>query len=171
MLLLFAFSGDTWKSWGQELSLVTHPWHWTCCHLHVEGLCFSIFFQAHPGSCQQHSGPLVWQSFTCLVPSMPFCQKTQPQGPLCPLSPGPISSILVNRYGSRPVVMFGGLLCGVGMISAAFCTSILQLYICVGFITGENRAPPSLHIPSDGLGLAPLGNVCTNTNTGQIKSL
>lgn len=39
--------------------------------------------------------------------------------------------------------MFGGLLCGVGMISAAFCTSILQLYICVGFITGENKAAPS----------------------------
>lgn len=49
----------------------------------------------------------------------------------------------MNRYGSRPVVMFGGLLCGVGMISAAFCTSILQLYICVGFITGENKAAPS----------------------------
>uniref|UniRef100_A0A8B9Q177 Major facilitator superfamily (MFS) profile domain-containing protein n=1 Tax=Apteryx owenii TaxID=8824 RepID=A0A8B9Q177_APTOW len=53
---------------------------------------------------------------------------------------GPISSILVNRYGSRPVVMFGGLLCGIGMVSAAFCTSILQLYICVGFITGLGLA-------------------------------
>ncbi|NXA37777.1 MOT2 protein, partial [Eudromia elegans] len=55
-------------------------------------------------------------------------------------SPGPVSSILVNRYGSRPVVMFGGLLCGIGMVSAAFCTSILQLYICVGFITGFGLA-------------------------------
>uniref|UniRef100_A0A493U165 Major facilitator superfamily (MFS) profile domain-containing protein n=1 Tax=Anas platyrhynchos platyrhynchos TaxID=8840 RepID=A0A493U165_ANAPP len=53
---------------------------------------------------------------------------------------GPISSILVNRYGSRPVVIFGGLLCGIGMVSAAFCTSILQLYICVGFITGFGLA-------------------------------
>ncbi|NXD71264.1 MOT2 protein, partial [Eolophus roseicapillus] len=53
---------------------------------------------------------------------------------------GPISSILVNRYGSRPVVMFGGLLCGIGMVSAAFCTSIVQLYICVGFITGLGLA-------------------------------
>ncbi|XP_025908448.1 monocarboxylate transporter 2-like [Nothoprocta perdicaria] len=53
---------------------------------------------------------------------------------------GPISSILVNRYGSRPVVMLGGLLCGIGMVSAAFCTSILQLYICVGFITGFGLA-------------------------------
>ncbi|XP_009870763.1 PREDICTED: monocarboxylate transporter 2-like, partial [Apaloderma vittatum] len=53
---------------------------------------------------------------------------------------GPISSILVNHYGSRPVVMFGGLLCGIGMVSAAFCNSILQLYICVGFITGLGLA-------------------------------
>uniref|UniRef100_A0A8C8BX65 Major facilitator superfamily (MFS) profile domain-containing protein n=1 Tax=Otus sunia TaxID=257818 RepID=A0A8C8BX65_9STRI len=53
---------------------------------------------------------------------------------------GPISSVLVNRYGSRPVVIFGGLLCGIGMVSAASCTSILQLYICVGFITGFGLA-------------------------------
>ncbi|XP_074861327.1 monocarboxylate transporter 2-like [Carettochelys insculpta] len=53
---------------------------------------------------------------------------------------GPISSILVNRFGSRPVVIFGGLLCGIGMISAAFCTSILQLYICVGVISGFGLA-------------------------------
>ncbi|XP_068010420.1 monocarboxylate transporter 2-like isoform X3 [Melanerpes formicivorus] len=36
--------------------------------------------------------------------------------------------------------MFGGLLCGIGMVSASFCTSILQLYICVGFITGFGLA-------------------------------
>ncbi|XP_053143899.1 monocarboxylate transporter 2-like isoform X2 [Hemicordylus capensis] len=53
---------------------------------------------------------------------------------------GPISSILVSRYGSRPVVIFGGLLCGIGMISAAFCTSIFQLYICAGLITGLGLA-------------------------------
>lgn len=49
---------------------------------------------------------------------------------------GPISSILVNRYGSRPVVIFGGLLSGIGMILATFSTSIIQLYICVGVIAG-----------------------------------
>nr|XP_060622379.1 monocarboxylate transporter 2-like [Anolis sagrei ordinatus]XP_060622380.1 monocarboxylate transporter 2-like [Anolis sagrei ordinatus]XP_060622381.1 monocarboxylate transporter 2-like [Anolis sagrei ordinatus] len=53
---------------------------------------------------------------------------------------GPLSSILVNRFGSRPVVMFGGLLCGIGMISASFCTSIFQLYICAGLITGLGLA-------------------------------
>ncbi|XP_060127309.1 monocarboxylate transporter 2-like [Zootoca vivipara] len=53
---------------------------------------------------------------------------------------GPISSILVNRYGSRPVVIMGGLLCGIGMVSASFCTSILQLYLCAGLITGLGLA-------------------------------
>nr|XP_020668276.1 monocarboxylate transporter 2-like isoform X2 [Pogona vitticeps] len=53
---------------------------------------------------------------------------------------GPLSSILVNRFGSRPVVIFGGLLCGLGMVSAAFCTSIFQLYLCAGFITGLGLA-------------------------------
>ncbi|KAI1234551.1 hypothetical protein IHE44_0003607 [Lamprotornis superbus] len=72
------------------------------------------------------------------------CANSPLQGPFhfCKhKTQGPISSILVNRYGSRPVVMLGGLLCGVGMISAAFCTSILQLYICVGFITGALFRP------------------------------
>ncbi|XP_040263943.1 monocarboxylate transporter 2-like [Bufo bufo] len=54
----------------------------------------------------------------------------------CMYAGGPVSSILVNKYGSRPVVMFGGLLSGIGMILATFCTSIIQLYICVGVIAG-----------------------------------
>lgn len=53
---------------------------------------------------------------------------------------GPISSILVNRYGSRPVVILGGLFCGTGMISASFCRNILQLYICAGLIGGFGLA-------------------------------
>ncbi|XP_056380540.1 monocarboxylate transporter 2-like [Hyla sarda] len=54
----------------------------------------------------------------------------------CMYAGGPVSSILVNRYGSRPVVIAGGLLSGIGMILATFCTSIIQLYICVGVIAG-----------------------------------
>ncbi|KAK7915792.1 hypothetical protein WMY93_011553 [Mugilogobius chulae] len=62
---------------------------------------------------------------------------------------GPISSILVNRYGSRPVVMVGGFLVGVGMVSASFGTSIVHLYLCVGVIGGFGLAfnlQPSLTI-------------------------
>uniref|UniRef100_S4RVM6 Major facilitator superfamily (MFS) profile domain-containing protein n=1 Tax=Petromyzon marinus TaxID=7757 RepID=S4RVM6_PETMA len=53
---------------------------------------------------------------------------------------GPVSSILVNRYGSRPVVVAGGVLAGTGMVLASFCTSILQLYFCIGVIGGFGLA-------------------------------
>ncbi|XP_036615175.1 monocarboxylate transporter 2 [Trichosurus vulpecula] len=53
---------------------------------------------------------------------------------------GPISSILVNKYGSRPVMIIGGILCSLGMISASFCNSVIQLYLCVGFIGGLGLA-------------------------------
>ncbi|XP_041636710.1 monocarboxylate transporter 2-like isoform X2 [Cheilinus undulatus] len=53
---------------------------------------------------------------------------------------GPISSILVNTYGCRPIVMMGGCLCATGMILASFCTSVVQLYICIGVIGGLGLA-------------------------------
>ncbi|KAJ0064415.1 hypothetical protein NL108_006432 [Boleophthalmus pectinirostris] len=53
---------------------------------------------------------------------------------------GPISSVLVNRYGSRPVVMVGGLILSAGMILASLGTSIIHLYLCVGVIGGFGLA-------------------------------
>ncbi|KAM7423127.1 hypothetical protein PAMA_010923 [Pampus argenteus] len=49
---------------------------------------------------------------------------------------GPVSSMLVNRFGSRPVVMLGGLMCGVSMVTASFGNSIIYLYFCIGIIGG-----------------------------------
>ncbi|KAL3064631.1 hypothetical protein OYC64_000804 [Pagothenia borchgrevinki] len=62
---------------------------------------------------------------------------------------GPVSSVLVNRYGSRPVVMVGGLLVSTGMILASFGRTIMHLYLCVGIIGGFGLAfnlQPSLTI-------------------------
>lgn len=53
---------------------------------------------------------------------------------------GPISSILVNKYGSRPVMMVGGILCCTGMVGASFCNSVIQLYMCIGVIGGFGLA-------------------------------
>ncbi|XP_028306123.1 monocarboxylate transporter 2 isoform X2 [Gouania willdenowi] len=53
---------------------------------------------------------------------------------------GPISSILVNTYGCRPIVIMGGCLCSIGMILASFCNNVMQLYICVGVIGGLGLA-------------------------------
>ncbi|KAM9859313.1 monocarboxylate transporter 1a [Aulostomus maculatus] len=49
---------------------------------------------------------------------------------------GPISSILVNKYGSRPVMMVGGCLSGLGLVAASFCNSVQALYFCIGVVGG-----------------------------------
>uniref|UniRef100_A0A3P9HNF9 Monocarboxylate transporter 1 n=1 Tax=Oryzias latipes TaxID=8090 RepID=A0A3P9HNF9_ORYLA len=53
---------------------------------------------------------------------------------------GPISSILVNKYGSRPVMMAGGLLSAVGLVAASFCNSVPALYFCIGVVGGLGLA-------------------------------
>ncbi|XP_037832772.1 monocarboxylate transporter 2-like isoform X2 [Kryptolebias marmoratus] len=53
---------------------------------------------------------------------------------------GPVSSILVNRYGSRPVVMVGGLMVSIAMVLASLGTTIIHLYLCVGVIGGFGLA-------------------------------
>ncbi|XP_012500083.1 PREDICTED: monocarboxylate transporter 1-like isoform X1 [Propithecus coquereli] len=53
---------------------------------------------------------------------------------------GPISSILVNKYGSRPVIIVGGCLSGCGLIVASFCNTIQELYLCIGVVGGLGLA-------------------------------
>ncbi|ELW65276.1 Monocarboxylate transporter 1 [Tupaia chinensis] len=53
---------------------------------------------------------------------------------------GPISSILVNKYGSRPVMIVGGCLSGCGLIAASFCNTVQELYLCIGVIGGLGLA-------------------------------
>uniref|UniRef100_F6Z4S0 Monocarboxylate transporter 1 n=1 Tax=Equus caballus TaxID=9796 RepID=F6Z4S0_HORSE len=50
---------------------------------------------------------------------------------------GPISSILVNKYGSRPIMILGGCLSGSGLIAASFCNTVQELYLCIGVIGGS----------------------------------
>ncbi|XP_041826698.1 monocarboxylate transporter 4 [Melanotaenia boesemani] len=53
---------------------------------------------------------------------------------------GPLCSVLVNRFGCRPVMMVGGLLASLGMILASFSTSIIHIYLTTGVITGMGLA-------------------------------
>lgn len=48
----------------------------------------------------------------------------------------PLSSLLSNRFGFQPVVMVGGFLISLGMITTAFTTSVNQMYITTGIIAG-----------------------------------
>lgn len=51
-------------------------------------------------------------------------------------SSGPLSSVLTNRFGFQLVVMTGGLLISTGTIATSFATSINQMYITYGLVTG-----------------------------------
>ncbi|XP_003227204.1 monocarboxylate transporter 3 isoform X1 [Anolis carolinensis] len=53
---------------------------------------------------------------------------------------GPVSSIMVNQFGCRPVMLVGGLLASSGMILASFTTNIIELYLTAGVLTGLGMA-------------------------------
>ncbi|XP_066498487.1 monocarboxylate transporter 4-like [Hoplias malabaricus] len=53
---------------------------------------------------------------------------------------GPVCSVLVNRFGCRPVMMVGGLFAALGMILASFATSIIHIYLSIGVLTGLGLA-------------------------------
>ncbi|XP_028653922.1 monocarboxylate transporter 1b [Erpetoichthys calabaricus] len=53
---------------------------------------------------------------------------------------GPISSILVNKFGSRPVMIIGGCLSGSGLVAASFCNSVQALYFWIGVVGGLGLA-------------------------------
>ena len=52
-------------------------------------------------------------------------------------SPGPVGSALSTKFGPRPVVMAGGILAALGMLLAAFATSLTHLYLSIGLLSGE----------------------------------
>uniref|UniRef100_A0A3Q4B4F4 Monocarboxylate transporter 7 n=1 Tax=Mola mola TaxID=94237 RepID=A0A3Q4B4F4_MOLML len=47
----------------------------------------------------------------------------------------PLSTMLSNRFGYRPVVMMGGFLISLGTITSAFTNSINEMYITIGIIS------------------------------------
>uniref|UniRef100_A0A667WSU6 Solute carrier family 16 member 3 n=1 Tax=Myripristis murdjan TaxID=586833 RepID=A0A667WSU6_9TELE len=53
---------------------------------------------------------------------------------------GPLCSVLVNKFGCRPVMMVGGLFASLGMIMASFATSIIHIYLSTGVVTGLGLA-------------------------------
>ncbi|XP_054891601.1 monocarboxylate transporter 4-like [Poeciliopsis prolifica] len=53
---------------------------------------------------------------------------------------GPLCSVMVNRFGCRPVMMVGGLFASLGMILASFSTSIIHIYLSTGVVTGLGLA-------------------------------
>jgi len=51
---------------------------------------------------------------------------------------GPLSSFLVNRFGSRPVCIAGGLMCGTGFaLSSLLATNVSSMIALYGFMAGS----------------------------------
>ncbi|XP_075703505.1 monocarboxylate transporter 13 isoform X2 [Rhinoderma darwinii] len=48
----------------------------------------------------------------------------------------PLGCSLALRFGSRPVVIFGGILSSLGMFLASFSTKLYQLYLSIGGVSG-----------------------------------
>uniref|UniRef100_A0A8B9PGW6 Solute carrier family 16 member 13 n=1 Tax=Apteryx owenii TaxID=8824 RepID=A0A8B9PGW6_APTOW len=49
---------------------------------------------------------------------------------------GPLGSALSTHFGTRPVVMAGGFLSGLGLFLGAFATHLAHLYLSVGLLAG-----------------------------------
>ena len=52
---------------------------------------------------------------------------------------GPISSMLTNKYGCRPVIMLGGVISSIGLSISYFAPSIYYLFFTFGALAGKNR--------------------------------
>ncbi|XP_020655503.3 monocarboxylate transporter 13 [Pogona vitticeps] len=48
----------------------------------------------------------------------------------------PVGSALSASYGTRPVVMVGGFLAGLGFLGASFSATLTHLYLSIGLVTG-----------------------------------
>ncbi|KAM5125364.1 monocarboxylate transporter 7 [Mantella aurantiaca] len=48
----------------------------------------------------------------------------------------PLSTVLSNRFGHRPVVMLGGFLISVGMMAASFARNVVDMYLAIGVVSG-----------------------------------
>ena len=48
----------------------------------------------------------------------------------------PLGGLLANHLSCRTTVILGGVLSSAGLILSSFSTSLEQLYICMGLLTG-----------------------------------
>ena len=67
----------------------------------------------------------------------------------------PVEGYLVDRFGPRPVVLVGGLFCGIGWIMNSFADSLMLLYVGGGQRSAPCRLPArSLAMRSNGFPIA-----------------
>lgn len=70
----------------------------------------------------------------------------------------PLSTLLSNRFGHRPVVMIGGFLISLGNIVSAFTSSINDMYITIGLVSGNYQH--TVTAPAELKGLLAVTTIC-----------
>ncbi|XP_025032023.1 monocarboxylate transporter 13-like, partial [Python bivittatus] len=86
---------------------------------------FGVFFVAFTDYFEERSGATSW------IPSITVATL---------MFASPLASALGTRYGERPVAIAGGILSGLGYCAASFATSLAQLYLLIGLLTGIGGA-------------------------------
>ncbi|KAG7229592.1 hypothetical protein INR49_012607, partial [Caranx melampygus] len=105
-----------------------------------------IFFKPIQDDLGASNSETAWISSICWLPCMQgisvqsFLDVNSRFTVRQPESARPVSSILVSRFGSRPVVITGGLMGGLSMAVASLGTSIVYLYFFIGIIGGFGLA-------------------------------
>ncbi|NP_001080307.1 solute carrier family 16 member 6 L homeolog [Xenopus laevis] len=82
---------------------------------------FGVFFNELMGHFDESNSRISWIISICVF-VMTFT--------------APLSTVLSNRFGHRPVVMVGGILISTGMIVASFARSVVEMYVTIGLISG-----------------------------------
>ncbi|XP_063158992.1 monocarboxylate transporter 13-like [Candoia aspera] len=86
---------------------------------------FGVFFLEFTNYFEEASGTTSW------IPSVTLATL---------MGTSPLASALGTRYGERPVAIAGGILSGLGFLAASFATSLAQLYLFIGLLTGTGGA-------------------------------
>ncbi|XP_062840614.1 monocarboxylate transporter 13-like [Anolis carolinensis] len=95
---------------------------------------FGVFFVEFVAHFQESSSSTSWITSVCIATLM--CGS-------------PLATGLGKRFGERPVAMLGGFLSGFGLLLASIATSLAQLYLFIGLLTGVGGAlifAPSLSL-------------------------
>ena len=79
---------------------------------------------------------------------------------------GPVTSVLVNKYGCRCTVMVGAVVYFIGFIASSTTSTFHLLYLFFGVISGEKGLPslgkPFVNIKGESMVVKRIVHVCYN---------
>ncbi|XP_074651969.1 monocarboxylate transporter 13-like [Tubulanus polymorphus] len=117
------------QSTTSQMSSIETSWSWFVmvssffCHFLIYGVCWSVgvYYVVFLEEFQQDAGATSW--IGAIQVSFVYFS-------------GPLGSVMMNRFGYRPMMVAGTLLASLGLTMSMFATSIYHLYATFGILTG-----------------------------------